>query len=361
MRFRLGILALLLLSAPALAQTSVRQSGTVTPGHAAIWTAPGIIQDGGTAANGFLTSLGVIAAGPGICQQSGVITGAYNQICLGVTATGGGTISINNYNGGTGGLSINVNGTAVGLTTATLPTVINDVACFTNTTGSIANCSPQPITPGGSNTDVQFNSGGTSLGGDSGFTYAGTGQATLALGTITTNEKALNITATWNNASTTFDAPLFENITNTASNAASLLFDFQVGGTSVFNSTILGPQIGSTGTYKISSTASASGTIDTGISRVGAGIVGFGNGTNGDASGQIQSASAQIGQFIQWPGLSFASLVSSTGRMAHITDGKASNCADTTCTTFGTAVTGGTGALNLLVWYNGTNWTLFGK
>src|SRR5215472_19212339 len=41
-------------------------------------------------------------------------------------------------------------------------------------------------TPGGANTDVQFNNTGA-FGGDSGFTYAGNGQATLALGTITSN------------------------------------------------------------------------------------------------------------------------------------------------------------------------------
>lgn len=85
--------------------------------------------------------------------------------------------------------------------------------------------------PGGSNTDVQFNNS-SAFGGDSGFTYAGSGQATLALGTITANAIALNITGTWNNSGVTFDAPLFMNITNTASNSASLLVDFQVSGSS---------------------------------------------------------------------------------------------------------------------------------
>ena len=36
----------------------------------------------------------------------------------------------------------------------------------------------------------------------------------------------------------------------------------------------------------------------------------------------------------------------------------AANCGDTACTTFGTTVTGGGGALKLLVWYNGAEWTL---
>lgn len=87
--------------------------------------------------------------------------------------------------------------------------------------------------PGGANTDVQFNNS-SAFGGDGGFTYAGNGQATLALGTITSNAKALNITGTWNASGVTFDAPLFANITNTASHAGSALFDFQVGGNSQF-------------------------------------------------------------------------------------------------------------------------------
>lgn len=85
---------------------------------------------------------------------------------------------------------------------------------------------------GGANTQVQFNSS-NALSGDSGFTYAGSGQVTLALGTITTNLTALNITGTWNAAGVTFDAPLFMNITNTASAAGSLLADFQVSSSSV--------------------------------------------------------------------------------------------------------------------------------
>src|SRR6516164_4436237 len=63
------------------------------------------------------------------------------------------------------------------------------------------------------------------------------GQTSISLGTITANAKALNITATWNNNAVTFDAPLFMNITNTASNAASLLMDLQVGSASKFSVT----------------------------------------------------------------------------------------------------------------------------
>lgn len=61
-------------------------------------------------------------------------------------------------------------------------------------------------------------------------------------------------------------------------------------------------------------------------------------------------------------GVTFSALpAANAGTVQYMTDGLAANCADTTCTTFGTAVTGGGGALKLLVWYNGAAWTLVGK
>jgi hypothetical protein len=61
-------------------------------------------------------------------------------------------------------------------------------------------------------------------------------------------------------------------------------------------------------------------------------------------------------------GTTFANLPPALiGRQAFITDGATSGCADGTCTTFGTNVTAGGGSLMLLIWYNGTNWTLIGK
>ena len=62
------------------------------------------------------------------------------------------------------------------------------------------------------------------------------------------------------------------------------------------------------------------------------------------------------------PAVTFANLpAKTTGTLAYISDGASGNCADGTCTTFGTNVTGGGGALKLKIWYNGTNWTLTGK
>ena len=56
----------------------------------------------------------------------------------------------------------------------------------------------------------------------------------VAGGTVTTSQKAVNITQTWNASGVTFDAPLFMNITNTASAAGSLLADFQASGATAF-------------------------------------------------------------------------------------------------------------------------------
>lgn len=52
-------------------------------------------------------------------------------------------------------------------------------------------------------------------------------------GTLTTDVKVLNLSATWNAAGVTFTGLQF-NVTNTASATGSLLLDFQVGGVSKF-------------------------------------------------------------------------------------------------------------------------------
>lgn len=58
----------------------------------------------------------------------------------------------------------------------------------------------------------------------------------------------------------------------------------------------------------------------------------------------------------------FASLpVLALGYSGWIIDGNGPNCGDNTCQTFGTIVTGGGGALPLMVWNKGTGWTLAGK
>jgi hypothetical protein len=56
---------------------------------------------------------------------------------------------------------------------------------------------------------------------------------TYNAGTLTTDVKVLDLSATWNNAGVTFTGVKF-NVTDTASNAASLLLNLQVGGATKF-------------------------------------------------------------------------------------------------------------------------------
>jgi hypothetical protein len=89
-------------------------------------------------------------------------------------------------------------------------------------------------TPGGSDTQVQFNDGGA-FGGDSGFTFNKTSKAvTLGGATVTTDAPVLDLSQTWNDAAVTFTG-LKLNVTDTASAAGSRLLDLQVGGVSRFN------------------------------------------------------------------------------------------------------------------------------
>ena len=126
-RFLIVFVVLGLASLPAQAQQAVKQAGTITPGHATMWGSPGVIMDGGTAAAGFLTSLGVTNnGGPGICLNSAPITSPFNQMCLSVTTNGGAKISSYTYGGAvTPGITFDINGSLQGFPTVTLPTGIS--------------------------------------------------------------------------------------------------------------------------------------------------------------------------------------------------------------------------------------------
>lgn len=232
-------------------------------------------------------------------------------------------------------------------------------------------------TPGGSNTQLQYNNSGA-FGGTSGVTFDGTGQVSIALGTITANTKALNITGTFNNSGVTFDAPLFMNITNTASAFQSLLADFQVGGTSVFTLTRNGDVIvtsgaggtitatgvvagsnmqivngdlifraagnhilgGPTVVYGFGSTNDMAGqNNDTGISRGGAAnVLAFGNGNATDTSAYFRYG-GQSRVSSQFDKTSSTALANITGLSVNVAAGRTYEFRATLYTT--SAVTGG--------------------
>ena len=86
--------------------------------------------------------------------------------------------------------------------------------------------------PAGSDTQVQFNDGGSAFGASSGLTFDKTNKAlTLGGATITTSNPVISATQTWNAGGVTFTG-IKLNVTDTASASGSLLGDFQIGGTS---------------------------------------------------------------------------------------------------------------------------------
>lgn len=102
---------------------------------------------------------------------------------------------------------------------------------------------PVPPATGGSvagaNTQIQFNDAGA-FGGDAGLVFDKTTgkltvgkQLAISSGAVTTSVPLLDLAQTWNAGAVTFTG-LKLNVTDTASAAASNLFDLQVGGSSKF-------------------------------------------------------------------------------------------------------------------------------
>jgi hypothetical protein len=98
--------------------------------------------------------------------------------------------------------------------------------------GTTLNAAGGGGSPGGSDTQVQFNDGGA-FAGASGWTWnKTTNTMTLASGTQTISNPAQVVTQTWNASGVTFTGWRL-NVTDTASAAASLLAEWQVNGTVV--------------------------------------------------------------------------------------------------------------------------------
>lgn len=144
--------------------------------------------------------------------------------------------------------------------------------------------------------------GGTSLSGD----------------TVTASKPLLDMAQTWNNAAVTFTADKI-NVTDTASNAASLLFDRQVNGVSQFSINKAGVVVGGPNSgfsfgggifwlnsssgfrpviganYHLGFSANSSGYPSTSISPLGAGSLAIGNGSPGDLSGSLSVLTVALG------------------------------------------------------------------
>jgi hypothetical protein len=121
---------------------------------------------------------------------------------------------------------------------------------------------------------VSLQGGGGSGGGAASAPLTGTGA------TVTTSQPLIDVSQTWNNAAVTFTSFKL-NITDTASNAASLLMDLQVGGASAFN-------VSKAGSLKLG--INSSGTNVAGTNVVVAGSQGTGTGAGGSIIFQVAPA-----------------------------------------------------------------------
>jgi hypothetical protein len=199
MRFLRSLAMLLAGCGIAAAQVpgGIQQYGTVTANDCASWKAPGIIQDAGTTCGG---------------GSSGIVIGT-------TTITGGTPGRVLYDNSGTvGELATTGSGSVV---LGTSPTIASPTF-----TGTVTNPDSSTHTSSG-------------LGG---VTFLGVGQSVPSTyvagftGTTQTGSSAngaVQISQTWSTSGTV--TALIENITNTASNAASKFFDFQIGGVSKFS------------------------------------------------------------------------------------------------------------------------------
>ncbi len=125
--------------------TTIIQTGTVTPGHAVIWTTDGVAQDGGAATNGNLTEAGITRNG-GIAFgiNSAAPPNPYVEYGVGVSSNGTITIYANSFNAAPAAtLVFNVNGVnypfnaGSGDVSGPGSSVPGDIVTFTGTGGNL--------------------------------------------------------------------------------------------------------------------------------------------------------------------------------------------------------------------------------
>lgn len=179
---------------------------------------------GNTVVAGTLLSTGDFTVGASlfvVTAVSGSI--AVNATKFTVAGNTGNTVVGGTFNS-VGNFTVNTNKFAVDATTGDV--TITGLLTIAGTLNVVGNFSVNT-----NKFTVNATSGNTAVAGTLGVTGAATfsNQITSTLGVITTDIRNFSGTATWNNGATTFKGFLL-NVTNTASAAASNLFELQVGG-----------------------------------------------------------------------------------------------------------------------------------
>lgn len=173
---------------------------------------------------------GAFGAEAGFAYNKTTNTLASEKLALGTAGAASGVLTLSGSTSGTVTLQP---AAAAGTYTLTLPTSdgASGEVLTTDGSGVLSWAASAGGSPGGSNTQLQYNNAGA-FGGTSGITTTGT-ELTIASGTKTASAPVLDITQTWNNAAVTFTGLKF-NVTNTASNSASNLVTIQTGGVNRF-------------------------------------------------------------------------------------------------------------------------------
>ena len=320
---------------------SVEQTGPITPGHVAIWTAPGVVQDGGASTSGVANSFGLYGLGgtPLVVTGSatpGPFSGQYTQLGFGVSSTAA-YLTVNSFNGGAtlpfefilGGVNV----FTVGPTGVTFPTGLPPSSGGTGLTATpaagqlligngtgytlntlTAGSGVQITNNAGAITISTYNGGGsvTSVsgsGGSTGLTLTGgpiVGAGTLTLGgtlgvtsggtgvTSSTGAGSVVLNTSPTLASPTLNSPTINN--GSISNAAI------TGGSVSSLTTPLGVASGGTGASSLTANAVVVGNGTGAVSTVSPGTSGnvlTSNGTTWVSSaaggGQIQTQILTVG------------------------------------------------------------------
>jgi hypothetical protein len=157
----LAILSLLFIgSAEAASSANVQQSGLVTPSHAVSWGTTGVIQDAGTSQFPGISTIGILSQN--LCPfaiSTALAPNPYTQLCFGVVPGQYAEIGLNSYGGAAPlPLLFNINGTIYTfpfLATGVIgpsSSIVGDVACWNNTTGSLLyDCGKLPTGGSGGN------------------------------------------------------------------------------------------------------------------------------------------------------------------------------------------------------------------